>query len=159
MTFLFALFFSLSALACKPAPLSTCERAEILLRVPAFEKLEAATQEFQKSLTEAILASDTAPPKDGRPPQKIGAEQGRTSCFNNHFATFYLGQISKFAKERKNYICHAHLDFIDGLVKQLIDPNTLERKAVTLSKDQEKLKKLAEKTRNALDEFQGEHSK
>ncbi len=159
MTFLFALLFSLSALACKPAPLSSCEKAEILLRVHAFEKLQAATQEFQKSLTEAILASDAAVSKDEKSPQKIGPESGRTSCFNNHFATFYLGQISTFAKERKNYICHAHLDFIDGLVKQLIDPKTLERKSVTLPKEQKKLKKLAEKTRNALDEFQGEHSK
>lgn len=168
MNFLFAFLLSLPAFACKPAPLATCERAEILLRKPAFEKLHSNVQEYQKLLSEAIMASDkastSAAGSNGNSSKIIPLKNHkeaiqRTSCFNNQFASFYLDQIGQFAKKRKNYICHFHLDFIDAQVKQLIDEKTLERKSVTLDSSKKELNDLAAKVKIALDEFQGEHSK
>ncbi len=155
MISLFFLLLASDSWACKPAPLSFCDKPEILLREAAFDELNKKSIVFQKALTNGIIESD----KKGVSGKKATADASRTSCFNNNFAVFYLERINDYAQKHAKMICAHHLDFIDNQVKHLIDPSTIERKAVTIAKHQQKLKKLSVEVNKALDNFQGEHSK
>jgi hypothetical protein len=142
----FLLLFSLEVWACKPSPLPSCPKPEILLRIPVHKKLQDSVKKFQSALDKGM--------KNFKEYKEI-----KTSCFNNKFAAFYLENVKKFGKGRGNMICASHLDLIDAEVKHLIDPGSVEWKAVRSEENQAILKRLALEVNEALDEFQGEHSK
>jgi hypothetical protein len=141
------LLISIDAWACKAAPLPSCPKPEILLRIPVHKKLQESVTKFQTALTKSLKKSNES------------SKEKRGFCFNSPFAKFYLESVKEFGKGRGNMICSSHLDLIDAEVKHLIDPSSVEWKAVRSEEDQQLLKKLALDVNKALDEFQGEHSK
>lgn len=135
------------ALACKPAAVEECKADDrVLLRAPTLKKLRAEVDGFQKALSAAIAESD----KSGDGSVK------RNSCFNNHFASHYIGAAQDYAKRHKQLFCPSYLDTIDEQVKKLINPGSEEWKAANAG---DALTKRAKAVQAALDEFQGAHSK
>lgn len=137
------------ALACKPAAVPNCKQADrVLLRAPTLKKLEAKVATFQQQLTAAL--NQAKENNDG--------DWGRSSCFNNQFAGYYIGGAKAYAAKHKKLFCPKYLDSIDASVKRLIDPQSEEWKALPAEAIAQ-LKPLAAEVQAALDEFQGAHSK
>lgn len=122
LVFFAALAFSQPTWACKPSPIPSCKAQDkVQVDQRRFNFFKQSVIEFQKILTDAILASDYKGP--------------RSSCFNNGFANFYVSQV------KPDSTCETQLARVRYSVKVLLNPKSQEWKAVT----PEQLKILKEK--------------
>lgn len=111
----FLLFISLSAEACKPAPLSRpeCSAPSVKVDYKAYLKLLKGIQNYQKRLSGGII----------RP-------QGTHSCFDNHFAVHYGLEFKRFMDDNKRLACRQQLEVVKRSFIDLISLDSEEFRAV-----------------------------
>ena len=118
---------SFSAFACRPGPLPECTNAMSKVDAKNLYSLEASATDYQNFLTTNLV-----------PPKK------RSSCFDNHFGTFYLGQLMNAEK-----FCTVQVASVKAHLMRLIDEKSPENKAVP-AKFQSELKQKAKILREKL---------
>lgn len=138
------LAFSAPAYACKIAPVKACEEKDLIpLHALSLEKLAEKTGTFQKELTAFLL--------------KAPAGKGRSSCFNDNFAVYFIGQARENAPKRNGKICSELIQRIKKTTEGLVNADSEEWKAVKGQAEQATLSILAKDVRSALEEFLHHH--
>lgn len=129
----FVLLLSVPALACKPAPLASCEKYNFRVDQDQYNDLAKLVKSYQGILTKAI-----------KRPQNV------SSCFNNHFAVFYADQFKASLKEHKSKTCFAQVEQVRNQINRLVDKESHEYKTISNTSDKKHLRREAKKVKIAM---------
>lgn len=126
------LFTGQVALACKPVALPECDKSDTRLDLKLFGEVHELVKKYQELRDQHLVR-----------PKRV------TSCFDNHFATHYLSQISSKLTHSDGLACKGQLNFAKNHVKNLIDQNSQENLGVKNQAKRAELKELAVKIEKA----------
>lgn len=152
--FLFLFASASIAEACKPRPLEACARQSLVnLEKSTFNKLDQRTKAYQKKLDKHLArAIKAAVPWKGKPLKM-------DSCFNNHFAVYYLDAMKSFSRSRRGMVCSAHLDTVSSQIMTLIQRTSPEYQMIREERARQDLLNQAMDVSEALLYFKNKHTK
>jgi hypothetical protein len=110
---LFLIFFSFSALACKPRPMEACGIDDRVVDHKAFTQLLAKIKNYQGQLDRVI-----------RYPEQ------RLSCFNSHFANYYGEAFLALITKTQGKTCTQNISLVEVAFKNLVSKDSLEYKSI-----------------------------
>lgn len=129
----FLILFTINAWACKPSPLPECKKRHSYVDQHKFEGLSELVKTYQGILTKTL-----------KRPQVL------SSCFNNHFAVFYVNQFREELKEHKGKTCEDQIERVRNEINKLVDKKSEEFKTISNTSDKKHLKREAKKVKIAM---------
>jgi hypothetical protein len=127
---LITFFISSTVFACRPMMVSCPEKTESFDK-ERINSLENKVSTYQRLMDKFMVRPD-----------------GTHSCFNNHFASFYISSLQEEMKKNEK-VCMNYREAITNAVNGLINPDSDENKAVP-KKYRGELKKLSQEIKEAL---------